>query len=327
MGISGKSGGHILPLINILKNNKKENIYSILITTNTNLDKKIVNNYLIKKDIDINYFINLNNVPNNLIQLLFYIPKFLIYIFKILYIFTKYNIKNIYTTGGYISIPTCILCKILKIPIHLYFLDTIPGKAINFIYKFSDFNYFFSNFSKKDAKNFPLQFNQNDIKENHIAKKNLNINLNKKVLFIIGGSQGATEINNIIITSIYKLNKDMLKNLFIIHQTGKNDYERIKKFYNEIGINAIVFDYSFNFIDYYSASDFIISRAGASSLYEIIYLNKNALIIPLKNVANNHQESNAILAAKNNYFIDIVLDQNSSTIIEKTIKFINQNIV
>ena len=326
IGISGKSGGHILPLINILKNKKEKNNYNILITTNTDLDKKIVNHFLIQKDLNLNYFINLDNIPNNFINFLFYIPNFIVYIFKILYILIKYNIKDIYTTGGYISVPVCIFCKILRIPIHLYLLDTIPGNAANFIYHFSDFNYFFSNFSKEDSNKFPLQFNKNDIKDNLFAKKQFNIDLNKKVLFIVGGSQGATEINNIITSSVSQLNKNITKNLFIIHQTGKIDCEKIKKFYNQIEIDSIVFDYSFNCIDYYCAADFVISRAGASSLYEIIYLNKNALIIPLKNSANSHQEKNSIIASKNNAFIDIIINKNELETIEKTIKFIEKNI-
>jgi UDP-N-acetylglucosamine--N-acetylmuramyl-(pentapeptide) pyrophosphoryl-undecaprenol N-acetylglucosamine transferase len=87
-----------------------------------------------------------------------------------------------------------------------------------------------------------------------------------------------------------KLNDRGIK---IIHQTGKRDYERVKKFYKNTKIEADVFDFYPKLYEKIQKADFAISRAGASTLFELAANQIPTLFIPYPYAAKDHQFHNA----------------------------------
>ena len=79
----------------------------------------------------------------------------------------------------------------------------------------------------------------------------------------------------------------------IIHQTGKNDFERVKTQYEELNIKADVFDFSKQIPQKMSTADFAVSRAGASTLWELCANSLPTFFIPYKHAAGDHQYYNA----------------------------------
>nr|WP_255327540.1 glycosyltransferase [Lebetimonas sp. JH292] len=106
----------------------------------------------------------------------------------------------------------------------------------------------------------------------------------------LGGSQGAIAINNLAI-SIAPILKE--KNIQIIHQTGKRDFERVKNFYEKNNIKADIFDFSKNLVEKIAKADFAISRAGASTLFELVANQIPTVFIPYPYAAGDHQYYNA----------------------------------
>jgi UDP-N-acetylglucosamine--N-acetylmuramyl-(pentapeptide) pyrophosphoryl-undecaprenol N-acetylglucosamine transferase len=117
----------------------------------------------------------------------------------------------------------------------------------------------------------------------------------KKTLVIIGGSLGARAINNLIEKHIHWLVENQIQ---VIWQTGKLYYEEFKK-YNELeGVQTHAF---LNRMDLtYASADFIISRAGASSISELCIVGKPVIFIPSPNVAEDHQTKNALSVVNEN---------------------------
>jgi UDP-N-acetylglucosamine--N-acetylmuramyl-(pentapeptide) pyrophosphoryl-undecaprenol N-acetylglucosamine transferase len=115
-------------------------------------------------------------------------------------------------------------------------------------------------------------------------------------LFIFGGSQGALGINTMIMDALPFLKKE---NVEFIHQTGVNDYERVKSAYEREGITGVRVE---KFIDdmasCYEKSSLVICRAGASTLSELASVGRAAIFIPLPTAADNHQEKNARIFEK-----------------------------
>jgi len=111
------------------------------------------------------------------------------------------------------------------------------------------------------------------------------------VLFIFGGSQGAQGINTMIIDALPFLKTEKVE---FIHQTGVNDFERVKSAYAREGIAGVRVE---KFIDdmgtCYEKSSLVICRAGASTLSELASVGRAAIFIPLPTAADNHQEKNA----------------------------------
>lgn len=111
----------------------------------------------------------------------------------------------------------------------------------------------------------------------------------KKTLLILGGSLGAKRINELIEK---ELEFFQTQNVQLIWQCGKLYYEQYKKYDNREDVQVHAF---INNMDYaYAASDFIISRAGASSVSELCVVGKPVIFIPSPNVAEDHQTKNAM---------------------------------
>ena len=242
------------------------------------------------------------------------------------YFYTKSIIKStkpkiIIGTGGYSSgIPLLVGIQ-LGIPTLIQEQNSIPGlvtkKLHNKVSKICS-SYEKSNETIK-TNNVVLTGNPISKKikkiDKNIAKKQLNINKNKKVILFLGGSQGALPINNHLISNVefYSNNKYQ-----IILQCGHNNYNKIpdyiknnkqfiiKKFFNDMSC-------------IYNAADIVIARAGALTISELSFLGKTMILIPYKYAADNHQYLNAIELAEKNACILIHQDNLKTGILEKKV--------
>lgn len=117
----------------------------------------------------------------------------------------------------------------------------------------------------------------------------------KKTLLVIGGSLGAKRINELIEKELDYL---QTRNIQIIWQCGKLYYQKYKIYSHtkHVQVHAYLNDMDLA----YAAADFIISRAGASSVSELCIVGKPVVFIPSPNVAEDHQTKNAMAVVKQN---------------------------
>ncbi len=280
---TGGSGGHVIPAITIY--NHLKNTYEILITTDIRglayLDK--------------NYNPLVINTPklDNLILLPFSFIKILFLTIQSLFLLKKKKISILISTGGYMSLPLCIAARILGIKIFLIEPNMVLGRA----------NKFFLNFSKKllcyskNLSNLSPRNNEKLITIKPLIRKeyyNLNTYLKKDDVFtivIIGGSQGAKIFDKLLNQSFVSISKQV--SLKIIHQTSKENINFLKNFYSKNNIESKVFSFDHNLNEILKYSDLCITRAGASSLAELSFLNIPFVAIPLPSSKDNHQFENA----------------------------------
>ena len=109
----------------------------------------------------------------------------------------------------------------------------------------------------------------------------------KKTLLILGGSLGARRLNQLIEKELHFL---LDQNIQIIWQCGKLYLDEYKK-YNAENVQVLAFIERMDLV--YAAADFVISRAGASSVSELCIVGKPVVFIPSPNVAEDHQTKNA----------------------------------
>lgn len=294
--VAGKSGGHIIPCLTIAENKLTPNNqhHTILFfSANTDLDKKILaNNPLVALHI----MLPLSTRAGSLLTTIWNTLHSLILSFFYLY---KHKPEKIITTGGIVAIPTCIAGFILRIPITLYSLDALPGKAIQFLVPLatkiitcfeSSQHYFPAH--KCSVEPYPIKYRLSKIISKEAAHKNIGLSPDKKTLLILGGSQGSLFLNNCIkqFVNDASCNGETIQ---IIHQTGSTDATDWKNIYTEKNITAHVFSYHPNLATLYTAADLIICRAGAGTLFEVKFFNKPCIIIPLKTNTTTHQVDNA----------------------------------
>lgn len=302
--VAGKSGGHILPCITLAQQimHKHPNYEVMFFSTTSPLDKQLINGNAIIK-----HYIPLHLETSHLKKLVHW-PLFAFNLVRSFvqsfYYLRKLNPESVISTGGYISIPVCLAARLLKIPIELYELNAIPGKAIKFLaplaYKvwicFEKSTAYLP--AKKCAlTHYPIKFDSSTklcTKQEVIAS--LDFSLDRKTILILGGSQGSLFINAAIKQMLERW-PDAGKMVQIIHQTGALDHTDWTTAYKNLGIPSLVFGYSDALANYYTAADLVICRAGAGTLAEVSFFNKKCITIPLETTTTNHQVDNAVAAA------------------------------
>jgi UDP-N-acetylglucosamine--N-acetylmuramyl-(pentapeptide) pyrophosphoryl-undecaprenol N-acetylglucosamine transferase len=112
-------------------------------------------------------------------------------------------------------------------------------------------------------------------------------------LLVIGGSQGARILSDIVPPAIAQLPLDMLNNLRISHQARGEDEERVRDYYATEGINADVQPFFEDVPRRMSEAQLIISRSGASSIADISVIGRPSILIPFAAATGDHQTANA----------------------------------
>ena len=122
----------------------------------------------------------------------------------------------------------------------------------------------------------------------------------KYILLSYGGSLGAEKINEAML-SFMKNVVSSHPEIYHIHATGSSSYEKIKKEFDEAGLdkcpNIDLREYIYNMPLLMSASDVVVCRAGAMTVSELSRSGKCAVFVPSPNVTNNHQYKNAKVLA------------------------------
>ena len=112
-------------------------------------------------------------------------------------------------------------------------------------------------------------------------------------LLVFGGSQGSRVLNDTM-TAALPLLRPEKPNLRLIHQTGKADFKIVKEAYVQNGFaEAEVAPFFFDMAGCFEKSDLVVSRAGATTIAELIVAGKAAVLVPFALAAEDHQAQNA----------------------------------
>lgn len=112
-------------------------------------------------------------------------------------------------------------------------------------------------------------------------------------ILVIGGSQGARILSDIVPPAIAELPTDLLRYVRVSHQAREEDSERVAAFYAEHGIDAEVEPFFRDVPRRMSEAQLIISRAGASSVADISVIGRPSILIPYAVATADHQSANA----------------------------------
>ena len=125
--------------------------------------------------------------------------------------------------------------------------------------------------------------------ENIANKENFDLSPNKKLVLIVMGSLGSKTISNKMKSMLTLFNNKDYEVMFV---TGKDYYEEVKN--KKFPSNVFVKPYIEGLTGLMKKTDLMVSRAGASTLSEIIALKVPSILIPSPYVTNNHQYKNAL---------------------------------
>jgi UDP-N-acetylglucosamine--N-acetylmuramyl-(pentapeptide) pyrophosphoryl-undecaprenol N-acetylglucosamine transferase len=309
----GGTGGHVIPIIAVVREIRrlysgedlqffyigpKDEFGSILLSQ----EEVKVKHVLAGK---VRRYIGFQGLFLNLIDVCFKIPIGIIQSFFYLFFLSP---DVIFSKGGFGSIPGVIAGKILMTPVFLHESDVTPGLA----------NRFLSKFALEILVSFPVSKTEyfstkkmvsvgNPIRKEVLvgskerAIKFFELNSQKPVILVLGGSQGAQRINDKILNTLPQL----LDNFEIIHQCGDSNFKQVQA-ESRVVINKEM-EKSYHLFPFlkepelalaYAAADFVVSRAGSGIIFEIAATGKPSILIPLPEAAQNHQVKNAYTYAE-----------------------------
>ncbi len=215
----------------------------------------------------------------------------------------------IISKGSYTSVPIILAAAFLRIPIIVHESDTRPGRANALAARFAryvaisfeDAHPYFKN-KNVTLTGIPMRREliapaQNDV------RALLGIDANLPIILVLGGSQGAERINQLILDSL----DELLTEYTIIHQTGKSDFDLTVLSARELISDDTLlaryrpmafFDNPEVFNDVYHCASIIVSRAGSTSIYEIAAHGKPSILIPIPESISHDQRTNAYAYAR-----------------------------
>lgn len=302
----GGTGGHIYPGLAVIEAMRALGFKGrvIWIGSEKELDRKIV------EGSGVEYFaipsgkfrreISLRNVTD--------ISRIIAGYFKAKSILSDARPSLLFSKGGYVSVPPCRAASKVGIPVITHESDASPGlatrlnsaKAATILTSWSETAAYFSPQLREKVVRAgnpvrPSLFEGN--RARGLAR--LGFEADRPVLFVLGGSQGAREVNDIVLAALPLL----APHVRIVHQTGAANFDEVRARVPEdeatrTSYRALPY-LGPEIADIYAASDVVAGRAGAGTVWEAASLGKPMVLIPLAGSGTRgDQVENAALAAK-----------------------------
>ena len=211
--------------------------------------------------------------------------------------------------GGYPSIPAITAALIWRIPTILHEQNGVLGQVNKLFAKKVDFVAYGiapeslssanSLYTGNPVRNSVLKFNASP----YIPPGDYPINV-----LVIGGSQGARIMSDIVPAALSLLSEKNKKNLRVAHQARPEDKDRVIKLYSEHNIDAEVSSFFDDVPRRISEAQLVISRSGASSVADIATIGRPSILVPLKSARRDEQSINAESMTSINSAISFVED-------------------
>ena len=200
--------------------------------------------------------------------------------------------------GGYASFPTVLAARLRRIPTVLHEQNAYPGLANRWLGRLASA---VAVSFPKAAAFFPtahVQVTGNPVRaeihpgDAREARRRLGLSPNRFTVLVFGGSQGAHRLNEGTSQALGLLSGER-EQIQFLHGTGERDLAEMRQAYARGGFQARTEAFFQDMATVYQAADFVIARAGASTIFELAAVGKPALLVPYPFAANDHQRFNA----------------------------------
>ncbi len=288
---AGGTGGHVFPAIAFSKELIKQvdcNCYFIT-------DSRVANS----KNFNLSVFSKVFKIQGagivnlSFVKKIINASKLLFGLLQSFYLLLRLKPKLIVTFGGYITLPVAISAYVLRIPIVIHEQNKVPSSANVLLAKIASFvAVSFKNTKGLSGKKvvhtgMPIRasfFNQN------IANKDDN----KFKIAFLGGSLGAKSFALNIPNALSKLTKQQQEKLVIYHQCRNTLTKDVQNAYKQTHVSVELQPFFKNVEEIIQTSNLIFTRAGASTVFEVMQRPKHVVFVPFPYAANNHQYHNAM---------------------------------
>lgn len=318
---AGGTGGHIYPALSIINKIKKmdKDAEILYIGTTDRMEKDIIPQY------NIDYYgIKIRGFDRKLsLANLKTIKYFIDAVRDIKKIIREYNPDIVIGVGGYVTAPVIYAAKKCKIKTIIHEQNSVLGMTNKFLSKYVDAVAVSFKNTKVKAKRVVYTGNpSSEITDDfHFNKGEYGLSENKRLVLIVMGSLGSKVVNEKMKKILPMFNG---KDYEVLYITGKDYYEDFKSL--DLRSNIVVVPYVDNMKKMFKKVDIMVSRAGATTISEIISYKVISILIPSQYVTNNHQYKNAkSLVEKNAALLIEENDLTGQLLIDEIDALLNNN--
>ncbi|MCF6330331.1 MAG: undecaprenyldiphospho-muramoylpentapeptide beta-N-acetylglucosaminyltransferase [Sulfurimonas sp.] len=274
----GGTGGHLMIAEALVEVGVADGHEVIFIGSTSGQDKKYFENNSSFSHV---YFLDTTGVVNQkgLGKLKALLKVFLAFL-KSRKILKYHKIQATYSVGGFSAAPASFATLSRFLPLFIHEQNAVVGRLNSLLKPYA--SRFISAYDESSPiKGYP-------VKEGLFKSRRVRDEL--KTIIFLGGSHGAKTINDLALSVAHKLQKKGIK---IIHQAGENDFARVKQEYKDLDVEVQLYAFTKKLDKLIAKADLAVSRAGASTLWELIANGLPALFIPYPHAAGDHQFFNA----------------------------------
>lgn len=288
---AGGTGGHIYPALAIINKIKSEepNSEFLYIGTHDRMEKELIPKEHIPYEpievIGFNRKLNFDSVK--FVVLMVKARK------KCLQLIDEFHPDVVIGAGGYVTAPVIWAAKKLGYKTFIHEQNSVVGKANKYLSKYADkicvsFESTMDEFPRDKVVLTGNPCSEKAILTSKAKKKDFGLSEGKKLVLIVMGSLGSKTINEKMVEYVYGFRSKSYEVLFV---TGEGYYDKIKN--RRFPDNVKVVPFIKDLPSVMKCTDLMVSRAGASTMSEIMALGIPTIFIPSPYVTNNHQYKNA----------------------------------
>jgi len=292
--VAGGTGGHLFPAIRLVEELKlKDKASEVLFVTSCRKQDRAI---LRKKNIMFKTLPLAGLSSKNAFFILNFIIRLIVGSLKGLFLLLWFRPRVVVGFGSYVSGPMLLFSSLFRIKTIIHEQNVYPGKT----------NRILANFVNRIAVSFPetlsylKKFEHKVVISGNPLRRELKRHRrsgDKFTILAMGGSQGAHTLNRVIPEAVGLIGRDKKDFLEVIHVSGYKEEEDVARAYRGKGVKNRVFPFRDDIHALYNESDFVIARSGATTISELLYLAKPAILIPYPYLGA-HQHLNARVLEK-----------------------------
>lgn len=289
---AGGTGGHMMPAEAVADVLREEGYQVSLIT-----DKRGDSISNVMNDIDKTVLSASSHMSGGLLGKVKAVFSILSSTLQVRKQFSKNQPTVVVGFGGYPSLPAVLAARSLKIPYILHEQNAVLGRVNRLMAKKAYRVALSLDHTERVPEGAQTIVTGNPVRK--LISKLANIayavplGLGDIRLFVLGGSQGARILSDVIPQAIAEQDEEIKERLDVLHQARPEDVERVRKTYDEAGIKADVKSYFEDVGAILLRTQLVIARSGASTIAELTAMGRPAILVPLAIAADDHQSANA----------------------------------
>lgn len=288
---TGGTGGHVFPALAVGECFRSKGCRVIYVTDKRGA--KFLEDRIEKEAL---FILPITSFQGGLMHKIRFVLSLLRSILRIRRIYKDEQVSSIIGFGGYASLAGVLAAKLTGRPLYIHEQNAIASKVTRlsslFALKIMTSTRRVSKLPKWVQRK--VVFTGMPIREikQGIGEQSF-VNTQKIKILILGGSQGAAVFGRLMPRVFGAIPAEMQQLVSLMQQVPAPDIERVQGAYTALGMDVQLAPFFKDIHMHMKGADLVISRAGASSIAEIIHYAKPAIFIPFPHAADDHQTANA----------------------------------